>query len=762
MRNLREFIKHCIDTPLKDPTFILPDSDGWIDAIDKTIPSPHEGSHAPPSGSTRDEYVHRRLGHIAVNPHNSENTEALVASYTFPDDLDLPSVYINRSHEGVRLAVQQLVLMALRERDFIYGTDPLDRTGRKLAAAGHDLVVLHGERGSGKTFFLNYVLSHFSHYFDSEKVIWVRLNLVEDFGNNDYLLHRIYAQATKIIMRYYDPQSDQYQQKPIPLSVSTHLYSWIEANKPNRDEASVLNQKVMGMCQVFHHKTRDERVTPNLVPMVLGRRSFEYAQESGYSFIIVLDGLDQLDATPFHKRKFENLLQSTDNLARDQAALGMVFLVVTRTNTLRSLPNANISPYINSAIIEWRLKEIPLDSILHVRTSFLKSNVARLSTQQNWDTSDWPQHIDEFVNFVSQEIRGTRFPASFGANSRAQMQIVQLMYFDFLDIQHERPYLLIESVAKAGLRYPPKHYSYCIPPGRREWERRVGTHTQLDNHLLPFIFSYPVLDYYSHTDPSILLPPHSAGVLLGLRVLQIVAAQEHLLKQSPVCDRLRLHELTEMCKRLFDYPKFLTTLLLEEFVEYELLSLAGNEGLRVSNTTISPLYAMPKLFHMLDRFMYNLAYLNLCAMRVPFSIRAFSKEPSFVRSGTLDSVRYTSLRHESQMEREEKLFQWVTTKILNSIALYRLLNRINTTQKTMFEERRRGLNERLQRIALNASTGLEGTMCGIFEFPRVMRDELLVQLNAIVEQLGYSRPDRIERLKEALNDYWRSWGEGGR
>jgi hypothetical protein len=206
-----------------------------------------------------------------------------------------------------------LIELALNEQD--KGDLYIGETERRMEGSPEKIKCLIGPKGCGKTFFLNYLFSKFSPILDSKGVIWVRLNLLEEFGDDKDILHRIYAQATKIIMRYYDPESAEFKQKKIPIPAGQSLQLYIERSKFPAQHKKGLLDEVEGMRDVFYTKKREEPLSPALVSKSLGRKVFNLARDNGYSYIIVFYGLDRMEATSQHDKRFRSLVNQVANLA---------------------------------------------------------------------------------------------------------------------------------------------------------------------------------------------------------------------------------------------------------------------------------------------------------------------------------------------------------------------------------------------------------------------------------------------------------------
>ncbi len=743
--NLIDEVDKLLDSDIKEINKLLPnDCEDWTDAIDFAFK--HEGSYYfTPSHRTRADHIHRRLGHLVVNPHNKYNTNAITESYVFKNDKGLNGDFVNYSPETTQKFIEDLVESARQQYELTHSQDEIDPTGRSLAMSR--LFILHGERGTGKTFFLNYLLSRFSTYFDKNKTIWVRLNLVEGFGKENNLKHWLYAQATKIIFRYYDENSalyDKMQPKSPPIPAIEKLNEFVKNLKTNPDHERYLLNSIIGMKQVFYDFKRDEPVTPELVPLPLGREVVTIAQSFGYSFVVVLDGLDCLEITQGAKDKFEELTRQAFELIESNELIGMTFVAVARTNTLNSLSNTEVDPYRLSQGSAKQLDNVELQNILQKRLAHIEKEVQEIATTkyQDWNLTDWPAHLLEFQAFLHRddgEIKYIdRLEKVLGANKRAQMNVIQLNYYDFLRAKREQPYQLIESLVKSGRRFPPKHYTY-----KKDGEGKLvatGHRPHFDSRFFPTILVFPYVASESHPKSI----PTKEGMLMGIRCLQLVSAHDSIHIET-LKSPLLVSELAELCNKLFGYPEELVMALVLEYTEFELFRLRGKFFPIPSSPERYEIIPLPKMNYLLNQFLHDIAYLNLSAMRLPLSVSVFKNfgPYPFISAATFDDPHKDDLLH------------WIGIKILNAIAVHRLIKQINNEQQQRYAM---GLscitNRRLQQTAVKAKQK------GMFSIAEQMQIKIKEQIRSAISNLQHEIENRksdisiLEKLVQGYIDVW--------
>ena len=98
--------------------------------------------------------------------------------------------------------------------------------------------------------------------------------------------------------------------------------------------------------------------------------------------------------------------------------------------------------------------------------------------------------------------------------------------------------------------------------------------------------------------------------------------------------------------------------------ENEVISLDGIplSIKRINRYAIEP---MPKLKQLLDNFVFDLSYLNMCAMRVPLPMKIASNN-KFIKALNIEDC---------------PIDEWIASKIFNGINFFRLINEINRIEE---------------------------------------------------------------------------------
>lgn len=746
IRDIRNLTAEMMGTRLRDLGQLLPNAPrGWIDAVGARFAESEapEVFYEPPSRSSSAEYVWSRLGHLVPFPEEPDTLRDIIESYVFADGQKARHGGVNGDQASAQALVRELVEAAKREREMLSTAVTSDRS--QLASGLSNFFVLHGGRGCGKTSFLNYIVSEYQDLFDQNQVIWVWLNLSDLQRSRDErtdLLHWVYVESTRVLFRYYDPESPFYRAKTKPVKVREALHDFVAGFTSDECTSRALNERLLTLQRVCHGERGHAYVSPDMVPRVLGRRAFEAALSQGYSFLVVFDGLDLLESRSGTEEVFYRLAREVFGLMREARSAGFAAVAVTATNTLGEI--AHFGPaysFSSQPRVESRVYAAPLVRIVERRLKHLRGRSEKISLAQGWALDSRPLQLDEFRQSLAESENGysslEAIEESFGANRRAQMQAVQLLYLDF--VRRGTPgkfYVMIESLVTGGSKVPPA-FDTCgnLDDGAIVHHDR----RQPPTCLYPPIFDYPYSRVSSDGNASAI--PATQGALLNLRILQIVRAHEILMHESSLpLQRLNIHELSQICETLFGYSDNLVTQSVQRLEEWELLSAP----IRVLPPPVGvgkyPVGLLPKSGFCLRSLVYDVAYLNLAAMRVPLASWAMKDSSPYVRCSVLE---------------RDRMSEWISTKILNSIALFRLLREMNAAQSTTFDERIGSLPPRLARTATKAREGQLGTELGMFDFIGKMSQTIPDQVNRILHSVG--DPEILEGIRDSVESYCARW-----
>ena len=742
---IEELTKDLLFGSFKFCEIFLKPTRGWSDSVEhftQAFNIQDKSYYIPPNTRSRDDHVHRRLGHIVVSLKDFYNTEALKKCYVYmSDDNVIDEKIVNRNKESMENFVEKLITSANAKASNIFSRKNVaDDGGRKAALKRDSLYIIHGKRGIGKTFFLNHVLSTFSDRFDKEKVLWIRINLLNDFGDNSNIKHWLYAQLTKVIFRFYDPASPFYSKKDVGLDVDAVNLLTKFAEKQDEDVKLFYKQQIVGMKQVFHSEHSIEPISPLLINEQLARQLYLELIKFGYKFIFVLDGYDRIEALAHAEHKFDKIRDALTALVGNNDNSGFVILIVTRQNGITKFSNdGHGSIRIKNQNVK-QLGDVNIERIVEKRLDYVRTEVLDIVTTPNnssfkWDCADWESHYTKFYNEIlgnsnrpEQQTRYIDFLNQlYGHNRRAQMQSLQLKYFEFLKNETKLSYRLVESLVCAGRRLPPRSYFYQMSASGLE---RSSSSSIFDNHFLPNIFCFP-FDSETERNERVLYPSDSM-MLMGIRLLQLVKVQDEIIEEEKSFESLKSEELAVICQTIFNYPKKLVFKLIEEFGEFEFFMIGGiNLGAARQTRDYQP-KSMPKLLYILDHMLTDAAYLNLCSMRVPLNIDAFRE--------------YEQVIIKAEPYPCADLKKWLTKLLINNIIFLHLIQHQNSKESDLYQLNIKKLKakKRLIKVAEKAE------QAGMFDISKIMIGNVFSQLKKIIYT---SNVDILEHIYANLEKF---------
>ena len=648
----------------------------WTDAL---ATATHAGPRASLPHESWNAYIYRRLGHLAVNPSRKSSTEALLSSYAFPSDSATGRAQVaNESKEAASNFVDSLIDLAKNQLDLWQSA--LSRPDSvEYQLSSPNLTLLIGARGSGKTFFLNYLLSRHHTRLNDQRVVWVRLDLTQRFFLRAEDLESVpiedwvYAQATKILYRYYDETSIYSNDKPVRLQIDSVLRNHIASLPDTSEEKEALNEKRRKMRELFPivdqggaHKaaSAEAPLSQGLVPSDLGLVVVNYALRKGYAFIVVFDGLDVLDSSLREHLTFLRYNAAVQRLARDHGRLGMTYVAAMRMHegTQQYQSQYDVAPERT-----YHVAPVPFDHIVKRRLRFILSEERYITNLSGYPQGMvLPDHLNDFLEYLNSLEEGTGLRPHFiglltealGDNRRAQMQVTQIQYGDYAMGTTARPYRMIEALVTEDGWLPRQRYEHVR--GAEGWlvPHCLGEH-RFDNRLLPTLYNFPLKTEELLQD----LVLSGEYILANLRILQLSLAPRKLSLRRPEAKfpDLTVNELSDLLQSLFGYDDRVVYGLIQELSEYELIWLSAYRHESPASVDRACIRPLPKAYWLLEFAAGDVALLNLAAMRCPFRVQPRGNEglfkvlplPNHGRAGELNS--------------------WILCKVTNALAMTRII-----------------------------------------------------------------------------------------
>jgi hypothetical protein len=656
----------------------------WDDAVSVQYPEKFNELVKKPRAHHRlYETVAAHLGHLIINPtKRPASTQALVDAYVY-DSNRIES--LNSSPATVDSFIDEAIADAKENRDNSSATN-LQSTPPPRYRMKKTIRLLVGRRGVGKTFFLNHLLAKYSSKFDQQRVIWVRLNLVDDFGDNSNLQHWIYAQTTKLVLRYYCQDSNLAKALP-----PENLLDCVQALRTYVDETAQLGETVRlsraeiveNLLNVFVKNTSDESVTPSLIPEPVSRHIWTHAVSQGYSFIVAIDGLDRLESSLSSGSKFDSLVRGLGAILSAAENSACLLIVACRQKTAQQLSGRQTGPFNSSRPTLYRITVPNFEEILGARLKFIEKYLRReeVCRATGVDGSLAVALLGDFQRSLESDIAQFKM---FGQNLRAAVQALQLRHEEFTTFGPDHHhYRWVESVMRSGWRFPPKLSQYT--PGRSNenpFDFNSTSELTFDNRLLPSIFAYPYLPWGSKPKAK----PDFEYSMLGVRILQLVNAADSLQREQTAESSVTINIVMDLISTLF--PKYsgnITLALMRDLIEFDVID-ADNVSTSPSNLPgiDSLVHLTPKGRFILEHCLTDVAYLGMSAMRLPMDARMLSRSSEDV------PAIFVAKPHLSESKADSGgriLVEWVQAKAINSINFVKLLDFVDERQISTIRNR---------------------------------------------------------------------------
>lgn len=306
--------------------------------------------------------IRRGFGHVAANPSDRGNVIAHERTYTLArglcdeaSQLGMGVDVVNLDAKSVGDFIQQLSLAAkesgdlYRERHFPSRSDRHDYSTAELHQSPRSKWVLLGERGVGKTAFLNYLLATKTPYLHEKRVIWVRLDLTKVYDERLSLEQCFHWQALQILYRYYDQTTRNSAIHNFGAADSS-VFHWVEKQnhdmifdlsgdnaalyryaknlmgegklEANEFRARLNNARVMFLRNEAASVIEENWIFPSILDYLV--------LEKNVSFLFILDGLDQLGLSNGDKKRFDHWMRAVEATVLQEGSLPGAYLVTMR------------------------------------------------------------------------------------------------------------------------------------------------------------------------------------------------------------------------------------------------------------------------------------------------------------------------------------------------------------------------------------------------------------------------------------------------
>jgi len=205
--------------------------------------------------------------------------------------------------------------------------------------------VLVGQKGYGKTFFINYLLSCFAKQLDEQNLIWVRIDLTKPI-NLWSVQDRLHHQTVMIVLEKYIRDNERHN-----FSFEG-LKKFLQNKYQDNNKVSDIIESLEDVSEIpeshfedigIRNNTDNRALTKTKVRTSLFKDIQTYCVEAGYGFMYVLDGLDQIVPSTYHAERYQHWLDEACELFYVSKNYCGVFLMSLRNESYDDFIQNNMS-----------------------------------------------------------------------------------------------------------------------------------------------------------------------------------------------------------------------------------------------------------------------------------------------------------------------------------------------------------------------------------------------------------------------------------
>lgn len=261
------------------------------------------------------------FNHFNANPSNVKQTKEIIDTYVGEGNrfLSLNSIDPANDIMGVSELFWQYIIGSLNKYKTFNRNDKRDFL----------FTWIIGYKGCGKTTFINYFMSKKEYELNKEhKVISIRLNTAYIFDNDLELDQAIKFKICKILLNYYCKNSQKCQQERA-------FYS-LDDLRPIYNERFVNTDRLDNFFDYFTGENTKRIPTKEVTEFSSDYQILlQYIRNTHkYTFLIILDNIDQLGVKPQSELNYWNRLKQIDKLMVENDLVLGPYLLVMRPATV--------------------------------------------------------------------------------------------------------------------------------------------------------------------------------------------------------------------------------------------------------------------------------------------------------------------------------------------------------------------------------------------------------------------------------------------
>jgi hypothetical protein len=675
----------------------------------------------------RGDNISQILRPLTVNPNDKDKTSIINYTFCFGSDQNTETSKtvrsININKESLDRFISEIIDIS-KSRRLANKRPPLQ------AKYNNRFEIIEGKKGVGKTHLQNYIMSYYSNQFDKNRIIWVRINLIRNFGNNNNIDIRYWlrCQMSKILLRYYDINSKYYQKKDISLTFDwkTHLTRFVQRNnihgvevivkKLTRLETMIRRLQEIGLNQEISSEWMDEDLVDEIYRTAL--------VDLEISPIFIVDGIDLLTEQKSAKIRYTHRIVSLEKYLSQIDGDLAYSLIFMRPKTFEQLERTWSQHIERNSIDEFPIRRnvcsCNIEEIFKKRVDYLFSikpsisvsfeklqNFVEFVYNENSDIKSEDGHFLKWIEIIRSLSNG---------NARLATQFFSALSYHFEDsqsklgggIQHR--YQFIEEAMIGKGIFPPKSYSYTRGTGRRLGRSIDRSGNIYDTMFLPSIFYFPYAE--DELSGEVFGEVGLAKIIWPLRIIQAIDFFFNVNRS-----RILLSSLCDLLFLAFGYSASETELILDELSAAEVIDVIP-DTLNMTHWSIIHYRARltTKGHRILHSFINDVSYLALSSYTTPF--------PRSLFGASLDG----GLLFREGSPRFQAVDEWIFTKISNGLMMLKLIVEAEKRQLDLIRANKEDISSRLAKA-----------------FPAEEWKEL------ILASMGLS-PGIFDRIKDAESD----------
>jgi hypothetical protein len=576
-------------------------------------------------------YLKSKLGHIAASPKKG-TAKAIKGTYIFNNEGYPTNSEDNNIANYSRETVYKFVDVLINNTKKITNIKlkKVNRTGDIEDIATEALnsmnynTFLIGNKGVGKTTLLNYIISVIGAEeaeggFDYNRVVVIRLDLNKR-EDHISLIDWIRYKICRIIYRYYNLDSVNNHGRQFTVNLSSNNENMIDVLKKHYSDRLPLMKNI----DDYETELRNCSTTDKPIPVKVSDNCFETLYNhcicnENMSFIIMIDGLDQLSLDHTREQVFIERSREVKTLLEEHFLLGSILCSIRHNTYVSNFKDIAFNrdtqlyfvDYVEPIAI-WKRKKSYLLS-----EEALKGQTEMASALRSGDWHKTAYILDTFLeNLMAYTYNSLKldeflfeskmdsttavfdfFKELFGDDNRlifrAVISIIDLLlYYQNVhklsdDISAGKRYLVSEALmVPSGSAYYQSMYSYNY-----DKEQKKIYHKREDKRpIFKNAFNFPDIDLPENQYEKNL-------ILLGVRLLQF-------LKFNSEAKR---HAVLTYLNDFFDYDRIYSDVIIEEYLDYGFIKKTATNKIAITKTGK----------YLLSSLIYNHTYLNFVSHSTP-------------------------------------------------------------------------------------------------------------------------------------------------